>query len=145
MPSCENPFIPMNNEKTTNLMPYGSYPNFPSQQVPTQMTPAMILATGAPSGPQYGNSPNNNNQSMASTAAQPPQSLQSPYYMAGKLTSYIGCDVRVEFLIGTGGALVDRIGTLLEVGASYIIIRPIRTNDILVCDLFSVKFVTVYF
>ena len=54
------------------------------------------------------------------------------------------CGFRVEFLIGTNGPLVDRIGTLLEVGASYIVLRLYMTNDIIICDLYSIKFVTVY-
>ena len=75
---------------------------------------------------------------------QAPQSVQNPYYFAGYLRKYIGRDVRVEFLIGTNGPLIDRTGTLLEVGASYIVLRLIRSDDTQVCDLYSIKFVTVY-
>lgn len=77
-------------------------------------------------------------------ANQVPQTLQSAYYTAGYLRRFIGRTVRVEFLIGTNGPLVDRIGTLLEVGASYIVLRLYMTNDIIICDLYSIKFVTVY-
>jgi hypothetical protein len=52
--------------------------------------------------------------------------------------------MRVEFLIGTSGALVDRIGVLMEVGASYIVIQPFQTDDLLMCDLYSIRFVTIY-
>lgn len=75
---------------------------------------------------------------------QAPQTVQSVLYTPGYLKTQIGRTVRVEFLIGTNG-LNDRIGTLLGVGASYILIRPIRTNDILLCDIYSIKFVTIYY
>ena len=52
--------------------------------------------------------------------------------------------MRVEFLIGTG-ALVDRTGTLVGVGASYILLRMIDSNDIMLCDIYSIKFVTLFY
>lgn len=76
---------------------------------------------------------------------QVPQSLESSFFMAGYLKKFIGRDIRIEFLIGSSGPLIDRIGKLLEVGASFITIRPLRSNDILVCDLYSIKFVTVFY
>ena len=52
--------------------------------------------------------------------------------------------MRVEFLIGTTGPLVDRIGTLVDVGASYIVLEPVDPDDLIVADLYSIKFVTIY-
>ena len=77
-------------------------------------------------------------------ATETPSTVQSPYYTAGFLRNFIGCNMRVEFLIGTSGALVDRIGVLMEVGASYIVLQPFQTDDLLMCDLYSIKFVTIY-
>ncbi len=79
-----------------------------------------------------------------SLALQTPTTVASPYYTAGFLKNFIGKNMRVEFLIGTSGALVDRTGILMEVGASYIVIRPILTDDLLMCDLYSIRFVTIY-
>jgi hypothetical protein len=76
--------------------------------------------------------------------AETPSTVQSPYYTAGFLRNFIGCNMRVEFLIGTSGALVDRIGVLMEVGASYIVLQPFQSDDLLMCDLYSIKFVTIY-
>lgn len=73
-----------------------------------------------------------------------PSTVQSPYYTAGFLRNFLGRNMRVEFLIGTSGALVDRMGVLVEVGASYIVLRPLLTDDLLMCDLYSIKFVTIY-
>lgn len=73
-----------------------------------------------------------------------PSTVQSPYYTAGFLRNFLGRNMRVEFLIGTSGALVDRMGVLVEVGASYIVLRPLLTDNLLMCDLYSIKFVTIY-
>ena len=73
-----------------------------------------------------------------------PVTVQSPYYTAGFLRNFIGKNVRIEFLLGTAGATSDRVGTLLEVGASYIVIQPLLTDDLLMCDLYSIRFVTIF-
>lgn len=75
---------------------------------------------------------------------QMPQTLENKYYTPGYLKTQIGKLVRLEFLIGTTGPLIDRIGTLLDVGASYVLIQPIASNDTLLTDLYSIKFVTIY-
>lgn len=76
--------------------------------------------------------------------AETPVTVASPYYTAGFLKNFIGRNVRVEFLLGTAGSISDRVGTLLEVGASYIVIQPLLTDDLLVCDLYSIRFVTIF-
>jgi hypothetical protein len=81
---------------------------------------------------------------VSSAAVETPTTVESPYYTAGFLRNFLGKNMRVEFLIGTTGPLVDRIGVLVEVGASYIVLRPYLTDDLLMCDLFSIKFVTIY-
>lgn len=69
--------------------------------------------------------------------------FQDTRYLQGYLRTLIGRSVRVEFLIGTQ-QLRDRQGTLLEVGISYIVLREAETDDNVMCDLFSIKFVTVF-
>lgn len=81
---------------------------------------------------------------MVQTNSYAPSTVQNPYYTAGFLKNHIGKDMRVEFLIGSTGALVDRIGMLVEVGASYIVLKPYLSNDLLMCDLYSIKFVTIF-
>ena len=58
------------------------------------------------------------------------------------LRQHIGRLVRVEFLIGTN-FLEDRIGILLEVGNSYIVLRSIQDGNLIYCDIYSIKFVTI--
>jgi len=65
-------------------------------------------------------------------------------YTQGYLKSQIGAKVKVEFLIGTN-MLIDREGTLVDVGISYIIIRESETDDLLLCDIYSIKFVRFYY
>ncbi len=72
-----------------------------------------------------------------------PQPRKNPQFSQGYLKEHIGQNVRVEFLIGSDGALIDRIGTLVEVGENYIVLQPTGTDDLLMCDLFSIKFVTI--
>ncbi len=64
-------------------------------------------------------------------------------YTQGYLRTNIGKKVKVEFLIGTN-MLIDREGTLIDVGISYIIIRETETDDLLLCDIYSIKFVRFY-
>lgn len=64
-------------------------------------------------------------------------------YTQGYLKTQIGKRVRIEFLIGTN-SLQDRTGTIQEVGISYIIISQEETNTRLLCDIYSIKFVTFY-
>lgn len=70
-----------------------------------------------------------------------PDLITNPLYIAGYLNTQIGKLVRVEFLIGT--TTTDRIGILLKIGVSYIIIKPIDVNGTLLCDMYSIKFVTI--
>ncbi|MCX7749115.1 MAG: hypothetical protein N2645_19820 [Clostridia bacterium] len=72
------------------------------------------------------------------------QTVMSAQYTQGYLKSKIGSRVKVEFLIGTN-MLVDREGTLVEVGTSYIVIREVDTDDLLLCDMYSIKFVRFYY
>ncbi|MDK2918743.1 MAG: hypothetical protein PWQ37_1476 [Candidatus Petromonas sp.] len=64
-------------------------------------------------------------------------------YTQGYLKTKIGKYIKVEFLIGTN-MLIDREGVLLEVGISYIVIREAGTNDELMCDIYSIKFVRIF-
>lgn len=64
-------------------------------------------------------------------------------YTQGFLRTKIGSKVKIEFLIGTN-MWIDREGTLTDVGISYIIIQEIETDDLLLCDIYSIKFVRFY-
>lgn len=70
-----------------------------------------------------------------------PEPIANSLYIAGYLNTQIGKLIKVEFLIGNN--FTDRIGVLVKVGVSYILIQPIDINGLLLCDLYSIKFVTI--
>jgi len=61
-----------------------------------------------------------------------------PYY----LTSNIGRNVRAEFIIGSN-QYVDKTGVLSEVGINYFVLTDVNSRTKIMCDLYSVKFVTI--
>lgn len=61
-----------------------------------------------------------------------------PYY----LTRNIGRNVRAEFIVGSN-QYVDKTGRLSEVGISYFVLEDVTTDTKVMCDLYSVKFVTI--
>ena len=112
----------------------------PTGPTPTPLTPS-AAAAGAPgaAGPMIPGM-----QVTAPPGEQSPLTVQNTMFTPGFLATQIGRTMRVEFLIGSTGPLVDRIGTLVAVGASYILLRPIASRDTLLCDIYSIKFVTIY-
>ena len=79
---------------------------------------------------------NNNNQKNW------PETLKNPIYTPAFLREQIGKLMRVEFLIGTNN-LVDRIGVLEDVGASYILLRSFENDSLVYCDIYAIKFITI--
>lgn len=71
-----------------------------------------------------------------------PETVTNSLYTPAFLRQHIGKLVRVEFLIGSN-YLEDRTGILMEVGASYIVLRSIQDSNLLYCDIYSIKFVTI--
>ena len=71
-----------------------------------------------------------------------PEILTNNIYTPAFLREQIGKLMRVEFLIGTTN-ITDRIGILEDVGASYILLRSVESNNLVYCDIYSIKFVTI--
>ena len=69
-----------------------------------------------------------------------PKTLTNTAYMPAYLSKHLGKLMRVEFLLGN--ELHQRIGILMTVGAGFIVLRS-KNNATLVCDLKSVRFVTI--
>ena len=74
--------------------------------------------------------------------ANTPEILTNAIYTPAFLREQIGKLMRVEFLIGTNN-LVDRIGILQDVGASYILLRSFENDSLVYCDIYSIKFITI--
>ena len=71
-----------------------------------------------------------------------PEILTNPIYTPAFLRQNIGKLMRVEFLVGTNN-LTDRVGILEDVGASYILLRSVENDNIVYCDIYSIKFITI--
>lgn len=71
-----------------------------------------------------------------------PEILTNPIYTPAFLREQIGKLMRVEFLIGTNN-MVDRIGILDDVGASYILLRSFENDSLVYCDIYAIKFITI--
>ncbi len=82
------------------------------------------------------------NSNLVQTNSSSPEILTNNIYTPAFLRQQIGKLVRVEFLIGTNN-LVDRIGILEDVGASYILLRSLESNTTVYADIYSIKFVTI--
>lgn len=76
------------------------------------------------------------------TDSNSPEVLTNNIYTPAFLREQIGKLIRVEFLIGTNN-LTDRTGILEDVGVSYILLRAIDSGNLLYCDIYSIKFVTI--
>lgn len=124
--------------------PMSTMPGTPVMPI-TPITPSALgMPTGFPTGgtatpllPSQGGIP------AVPLSEQPPTTVSSVLYTPGFLRTQIGRRMRIEFLIGTG-ALIDRTGTLLTVGASYILIRLVDSDDVMLCDIYSIKFITIF-
>ncbi len=99
--------------------------------MPYQQTPSMEFDSMTP--PMQPTQPMN---------SRPPESVENTYFTAGFLRTQIGKLVRVEFLIGTN-TTNDRVGRLIGVGASYILLESYDRTSTIMCDIYSIKFVTI--
>ena len=80
-------------------------------------------------------------QSPYETAPATPTMIGTDYTQ-GYLRTQIGKHVRVTFLLGTN-LIQDRTGILEQVGISFITLREDETNNLVLCDIYSIKFVNI--
>lgn len=90
----------------------------------------------------YGRQTRQSGEGVVTVDENSPETLRNNNFTPAYLREHIGKLVRVEFLIGTNG-LTDRVGILVEVGASYIVLRSVQDGNLLYCDIYSIKFVTI--
>jgi len=65
-------------------------------------------------------------------------------YIPGYLASNIGRNVRAEFILGTS-QFTDKTGVLVDVGINYFVLQDINSRAYIMCDLYSVRFVTLLY
>jgi len=83
--------------------------------------------------------PTNQNFEMAPI----PPVVSNVLYTQGWLATQIGEYAKIDFLLGTN-ILQDREGIIKEVGISYIVIKESGTNDLVMCDIYAIKFVRIF-
>lgn len=68
--------------------------------------------------------------------------LTNPIYTSAFLRTQIGKLMRIEFLIGTNN-MVERVGFLEDVEASYILLRTFEGDSQIYADINAIKFITI--
>ncbi len=117
----------------------------PQIQIPAQQSDMGVVRQSGSGVPQQTGDQATTSGTRIQTGLQPSVvSADSLQYLNGFLRTQIGRPVLVTFLIGTN-TLTDRTGTLLGVGINYILIKETRTDDILACDFYNIKFVRFYY
>ena len=125
------------------MIPQCYYNNFGNEQFNTEGTPIITDIPIVESEDLFTSRQQAVNPNQPSTCAGCAPPIDSKQYTQGYLKTKIGSRVRIEFLIGTS-SLQDRTGTIVDVGISYVIISQEETNTQLLCDIYSIKFVTFY-
>ena len=59
------------------------------------------------------------------------------------LQDNLGAYVQIEFLIGTQG-MTSRFGVLYAVGRNYVVLHDVGNQNYIVCDIYSIKFITFF-
>lgn len=156
---CNQKYYPYNttthqNEFSENAMPNNS--PYMNMQYPSPNYDYPVFNSNSPTGYPVAQNDMTDSMPMPSFPGSYPETMPAPpstdsppetvtdiYFTPGFLKTQIGRTMRVEFLLGTNAPLVDRIGVLLAVGASYILLQPIETQQMIMCDIYSIKFVTI--
>ena len=73
-----------------------------------------------------------------------PVTSESIQFLNGFIRTQIGRRVHVDFLVGSN-TMTSKEGFLLGVGANYILINEIDTNDITACDFYNIKFIRIFY
>ena len=147
------------NPMTTNKMTYNPLANnfAPSSQMQSPMAPSPIAPSGMapstmvtpcaninPSSPLSPTIPSYPVAPMYPLIREGAPAVTDADYIPGFLASMIGRSVRAEFLLGTS-QYVDKTGILVEVGVNFFVLQDVNSRTNTMCDLYSVKFVTILY
>lgn len=70
-----------------------------------------------------------------------PSPVMDIAYVQGYLKQNLGKNVRAEFVL-SGNLYMDKAGRLIEVGISYFVLEDFVSRAHIMCDMYSLKFVT---
>lgn len=71
-----------------------------------------------------------------------PKETNNSNYLQDYLKTIVGRLIKADFLINSDN-LVSKEGILKEVGSDYIVLDMLQSNGMLLCDLYSIKFVEI--
>lgn len=100
--------------------------------IPYTTVPSMPSVPSVPSTPMY------------PPVQEGPPTLMNIDYIPGYLASNIGRSVKAEFILGTS-QFTDKTGILVDVGVNYFVLQDINSRTYIMCDLYSVRFVTILY
>ncbi len=107
----------------------------------TQTRPRAALIDNTLSIPNNLSGTNSSMNCTGSNCSYTPETVTNEEYFPAYLKNFIGYWARIDFLIGNN--IEQRVGQILEVGASYVLINVLEPETIMLCDLYSIKFVTI--
>jgi hypothetical protein len=127
-------------------MLYDDFPNYFYPRMP--MYPMM---PGTPYRPMPNPTPEPTPEPTPPITTLPPDFVIEPgppvqtdiNYTQGYLQSQIGKYVKIDFLVGTN-LYIDKEGILKDVGISYVILQEPNTDNLLLADIYSIKFVEIF-
>jgi len=143
----------------TNKMAYNPLANnvaqpsqMPSSMMPSSMMPSSIAPSAMPApcvninpaSPLSPTIPSYPVAPMYPIMREGAPAVTDADYIPGFLASMIGRSVRAEFLLGTS-QYVDKTGILVEVGVNFFVLQDVNSRTNTMCDLYSVKFVTILY
>jgi len=70
-----------------------------------------------------------------------PETVTNINFWPAYLKQYIGYWMRISSFVGN--SFQDYVGKLLDVGAAYVVIKPLSPDVIQIIDMYTIKFVTV--
>lgn len=111
------------------------------QKASSEASPGIRVQQTQPNGSE--SQTQSRNDAITDLSRPQPMTTESLQYLNGFLRTQIGSRIKVEFLVGTNTYL-EKSGKLLAVGANFIILQEAMTDDLIVCDFFNIKFITIY-
>ena len=73
---------------------------------------------------------------------QGPPPVTEADYIPGYLASNIGKNIKAEFIVGAS-QYVEKTGKLVQVGVNFFVLNDPNSRVDIMCDLYSVRFVTI--
>lgn len=135
-------------ERKLQTMDNGNEPSniaiFPEKVI--QNPPVTMTETGAVAqAPTTTDASQNGDVSRITEYNQPfPVTGESIQYLNGFMRTQIGRRIELQMLVGSD-TVVTKEGYLLGIGANFILINELGTNDITSCDFYNIKFVRYFY